>query len=125
MPFTDQVNKQYRVFIADIESSAPEYEARAPLKRFKKEFNHKAKGIGWGSVLAEYLASKQNFADLFLSEQADDVGFNGDDQPVVGVSWYAARDDNYGSLTRTARESYEPEFIFKTIGFRIVRSTSL
>ena len=84
-------NKQYRVFIAWLESSASEYEAWVPHKLFKKELNHEAKGMVSGSGFAEYFDSKQNLTDLFRSEHDDYLRFNGDDQSVLGISWYAAR----------------------------------
>lgn len=84
-------NRQYRAFIAYLESSSPEYEARVSLKTFRNALNREAKGMAWGSGLGEYLTGKQNLADLFRSEYDSDDRFYGDDQPVVGVSWYAAR----------------------------------
>ncbi len=84
-------NRQYRAFIAYLESSSAEYEARLPLNTFRNALNSEAKGLAWGSGLGEYLAGNKNLADLFRSEQDGDDTLNGDNQPVVGVSWYAAR----------------------------------
>ena len=84
-------NRQYRAFIAYLESSSPENEARLPLNTFRNALNREAKGIAWGSGLGEYLTGDQNLADLFRSKYDSDDSFYGDDQPVVGVSWYAAR----------------------------------
>ena len=39
----------------------------------------------------DYLKEEQNLVNLFRSIFDDDRKFNKDDQPVVGVSWYAAR----------------------------------
>lgn len=84
-------NRQYRAFIAYLESSSPEYEERVSLKKFRNALNREAKGMAWGSGLGEYLTGEQNLADLLRSEYDGDDSFYGDDQPVVGVSWYAAR----------------------------------
>ena len=84
-------NRQYRAFIAYLESSSPEIEARIPLNVFRNALKREAKGLAWGSGFGEYLAGSKNLADLFRSEYDSDDTFNGDDQPVVGVSWYAAQ----------------------------------
>ncbi|HED30712.1 MAG TPA: hypothetical protein ENN50_03280, partial [Prosthecochloris aestuarii] len=85
-------NRQYRSFIAflsgksvDINTSLTAKEYRQALRSFAADNPDDAKGM------QDYLQSKKDLAKLFGSEYDDDRKFNKDDQPVVGVSWYAAR----------------------------------
>jgi len=85
-------NRQYRSFIAflsgksvDINTSLTAKEYRQALRLFAAGDRDNSKGM------QGYLQSENDLARLFRSEYDDDRKFNKDDQPVVGVSWYAAR----------------------------------
>ena len=85
-------NKLYRSFITYIESKAPEYEARLPLREFKNVITYIAQRNTWDAGFGDYLKEgKNDLAALFRSERDEDRKFGGDDQPVVSISWYAAR----------------------------------
>ena len=75
-------NKLYRSFIAAIGEASG----------FKEKLNEIAQNNRWDTKFANYLKKGQNdLATLFRSTYDDDRKFGGDDQPVVGVSWYAAQ----------------------------------
>ncbi len=75
-------NKLYRSFIAAIGDASG----------FKEKLNEIAQNNRWDTEFANYLKKGQNdFATLFRSTYDEDRKFGGDDQPVVGVSWYAAQ----------------------------------
>ncbi|WP_287223258.1 SUMF1/EgtB/PvdO family nonheme iron enzyme [Prosthecochloris sp.] len=85
-------NRQYRSFIAflegksaDINTSLKEKEYRQALRSFAADNPDDAKGM------QVYLQSEKDLAKLFTPDYDDNRKFNKDDQPVVGVSWYAAR----------------------------------
>ncbi|MFZ4525148.1 MAG: NACHT domain-containing protein [Chlorobium sp.] len=75
-------NKLYRSFIA----SLPKFNAR-----FIEELNKIAKNNTWDGGFSDYLKGERDLAALFRSNYDEDRKFDGDDQPVVGVTWYAAR----------------------------------
>ncbi len=75
-------NKLYRSFIAAIGEASG----------FKEKLNEIAQNNRWDTEFANYLKKGQNdLATLFRSTYDEDRKFGGDDQPVVGVSWYAAQ----------------------------------
>ena len=75
-------NKLYRSFIAAIGEASG----------FKEKLNEIAQNNRWDTKFANYLKKGQNdLATLFRSTYDEDRKFGGDDQPVVGVSWYAAQ----------------------------------
>ena len=74
-------NKLYRSFIAAL-GSVPE---------LKDKMNDIAKKEKWVTGFEKYLEGTDDLATLFRSKYDEDRKFCGDDQPVVGVSWYAAR----------------------------------
>jgi formylglycine-generating enzyme required for sulfatase activity len=75
-------NRLYRAFIAAFSNSS----------EFKKDLNEIADKRKWDTGFAEYLKSgKDDLAGLFRSNYDEDRKFGGDDQPVVGVTWYAAK----------------------------------
>ncbi len=75
-------NKLYRSFIASLPKFDP---------RFIEELNKIAKNNTWGGEFGDYLKGEKDLAVLFRSAFDEDRKFDGDDQPVVGVTWYAAR----------------------------------
>lgn len=83
-------NHQYRRFISylrhgivkGIDRALPAERFADTLRRFA--VNSRVNGF------SEYLQRKKDMASLFKSEFDENRKFGGDDQPVVGVSWYAA-----------------------------------
>ncbi len=85
-------NKLYRAFIAYLESKGAEHEALLPLSVFHGELDSIARNNAWGKEFGEYLKKgKNDFAAHFRSRNDEDRKFGGDDQPVVSITWYAAR----------------------------------
>ena len=85
-------NKLYRSFIAYMQSQAPEYEKQLPLTVFRNTITYIAKHNTWDAGLSDYLKEgKKDLVALFRSGRDEDRKFGGDDQPVVSISWYAAR----------------------------------
>jgi formylglycine-generating enzyme required for sulfatase activity len=80
-------NQRYRGFIAYLQGKDKEFEKMLPVDRF-----------AW--ILLTFAGSIDGYAD-YLGKQPenwqekfgfyDDKRFNGDDQPAVAVTWYAAR----------------------------------
>ncbi|MEI6757182.1 MAG: SUMF1/EgtB/PvdO family nonheme iron enzyme [Chlorobium sp.] len=76
-------NKLYRSFIASLQVDD---------RAFSKELNAIAGSNRWGGGFGAYLKKeKHDLVALFRSKYDEDRKFCGDDQPVVCVSWYAAR----------------------------------
>ncbi|TLU87724.1 MAG: NACHT domain-containing protein [Chlorobium sp.] len=85
-------NKFYRSFIAYVQSQAPDYEARLPLSTFRNAITDIEKRNLWDDGFAAYLnEGKDDLASLFRSKRDEDRKFDGDDQPVVSITWYAAK----------------------------------
>ncbi len=75
-------NKLYRLFIAAIGESPG----------FKEKLIEIAEKKTWDDGFTKYLKEgKDGLATLFRSEYDEERKFDGEDQPVVGVTWYAAR----------------------------------
>ena len=75
-------NKLYRSFIAFLNS-------RGSKQDFLQAI---AKSDKWDDGFSAYLKKgKNDLAALFRSQFDEDRKFGGDDQPVVGVTWYAAQ----------------------------------
>jgi len=83
-------NKQYRLFITYLDSSVPELEVVVPLLTFKNALIDIAMSHQWNVKFVKNLAGN-NLAERFCSTYDINERFNGDNQPVVGVTWYAAR----------------------------------
>ena len=81
-------NQLYRRFIAYLEGNDAHFATILPLERYKEHLSIMAKSI---RGFRRYLKGKDNLATLFRSSYDADRKFNGDEQPVVGVTWYAAR----------------------------------
>ncbi|UCH93187.1 MAG: SUMF1/EgtB/PvdO family nonheme iron enzyme, partial [Candidatus Aminicenantes bacterium] len=82
-------NKRYRKFINFLGGREKELERRLSLKMFAERLLAFAKTID-GYV--EYLEKNPDkWQEQFRSLRDEDKKFNGDDQPVVSVTWYAAR----------------------------------
>jgi formylglycine-generating enzyme required for sulfatase activity len=82
-------NKRYRRFISFLANKEKELEKKLSLEMFGErllEFANTIKGY------SEYIEKDFNkWQSKLRSYYDDEKKFNGDDQPVVGVSWYAAR----------------------------------
>ncbi len=80
-------NKLYRSFIAWL--AAKESPGLRPA--FTAELNAIARSNEWGKGFGDYLKKgNDNLASHFRSRFDEDRKFDGEDQPVVGVTWYAA-----------------------------------
>jgi len=80
-------NKLYRTFIAALGS----------VPRFSEKLNKIAEKKTWDAGFEKYLKEgKEELAALFRSKYDEDRKFDGDDQPVVGVTWFAVRTDCLG-----------------------------
>ena len=85
-------NKLYRSFIAYVQSQAPDYEARLPLSMFRNAITDIETSKLWDEGFGAYLNDgKEELANLFCSKRDEDRKFGGDDQPVVSITWYAAK----------------------------------
>ena len=75
-------NKLYRSFIAALDESS----------EVQEELNKIAKNNSWDKEFSTWLnEGKNDLATLLRSENDEDRKFDGDDQPVVGITWYAAQ----------------------------------
>ncbi|HLP61901.1 MAG TPA: SUMF1/EgtB/PvdO family nonheme iron enzyme, partial [Candidatus Deferrimicrobium sp.] len=82
-------NKQYRKFISYLEGKEKALEETLPLKLFTEKLLEFAGTI---NEYSDYLGTNSHkWGKKLRSEQDEDKRFNGDDQPVVGVTWYGAR----------------------------------
>ncbi len=85
-------NKLYRLFISYLQSQVSEYEASMPLLKFRNAITDIAKRNLWDDGFAAYLSEgKDELASLFRSMRDEDRKFGGDEQPVVSITWYAAK----------------------------------
>jgi formylglycine-generating enzyme required for sulfatase activity len=82
-------NKRYRRFIFFLGGKEKELLKKLPLELYGEKLLMYAESI---EEYKEYLGKNPSeWQDKLRSKYDDDKRFNGDDQPVVGVSWYAAR----------------------------------
>ena len=80
-------NKLYRRFINFLQSG-PDIDT-VTLKSYHKHLQEMAKSIkGFSDYL---IKGKKELAKLFRSESDDDKRFNREEQPVMDISWYAAK----------------------------------
>ena len=81
-------NKLYRLFIAWLQAK----ESPVLYSAFTSELDAIANDNRWGDRFGGYFNNgKNNLAALFRSRLDEDRKYDGEDQPVVGVTWYAAR----------------------------------
>jgi len=81
-------NQQYRRFINYLEGNEAEYERIISVVTYEVRLQVIASGI---EKFSEYLKGEPSLAKRFVSEEDTNKRLNNDNQPVVGVSWYAAR----------------------------------
>jgi formylglycine-generating enzyme required for sulfatase activity len=81
-------NRLYRSFIAWLAAKeSPELRSA-----FQAELEAIAMSDAWGKEFADYLKEgKEDLAGHFRSYYDENRKYDGEDQPVVGVTWYAAR----------------------------------
>jgi formylglycine-generating enzyme required for sulfatase activity/energy-coupling factor transporter ATP-binding protein EcfA2 len=82
-------NKRYRKFISYLEGKEKTLGDTLPLTMFNEKLLELAGTI---KEYSDYIGTNpREWGEKLRSRYEDDKKFNGDDQPVVGVSWYAAR----------------------------------
>ena len=82
-------NKRYRNFVSFLEGKESTFSGILPLELFAESLLKFAGSIeGYGDYLGK---NPKKWRDKLRSGSDDDKRFNGDDQPVVYVTWYAAR----------------------------------
>lgn len=82
-------NKRYRRFISYLEGKQTDLKQTLPFKLFSEKLKEFAKDI---KEYSDYLGPDPGeWKKKFRSRFENDKRFKGDDQPVVGVTWYAAR----------------------------------
>jgi formylglycine-generating enzyme required for sulfatase activity/energy-coupling factor transporter ATP-binding protein EcfA2 len=82
-------NKRYRLFISYLEGKLKNLAKKLPLDIFADRLLEFSKTIkGYSEDIGK---DPKQWQSILRSWSDDDKKFNGDDQPVVGVSWYAAR----------------------------------
>ncbi len=82
-------NKRYRKFISYLEGKEKSLKEILSLKVFREKLLEFAGTI---KDYPGYLGTQsREWGSILRSRFDDEKKFNGDDQPVVGVSWYAAR----------------------------------
>jgi len=85
-------NRLYRRFIDSLKPDAASPDTRFSLPAFTAELQTIAKKNGWGKEFTDSLKKGNNdLATLFCSRYDEERKFDGDDQPVVGISWYGAK----------------------------------
>ena len=95
-------NRCYRLFIASLQQKG------ASAKSLGAELNIITENNRWGKDFSDYLNKCNNdLATLFRSEYDEDRKFGGEDQPVVGITWYAAQ---AYSLWLSLFESNQPPY---------------
>ena len=80
-------NKHYRQFINYLDAQEPEFAQIVSVQKYTEGLQKLASGI---KGFSEWLNKETSLVTRFRSNYDDDKRFNKDDQPVVGVSWYAA-----------------------------------
>ena len=81
-------NKLYRQFISYLDAKDFALAKGLPIEQYSKTLRSEVKSA---AEFGDYLEGEKSWAKLFASKYDDDKRFNKEDQPVVGVSWYAAR----------------------------------
>ena len=118
-------NRLYRRFIDYLQKKNPEYNALFPESEFNNVLQEIAKNRTWDTGFAQYLKEgKNDLAGLYRSKYDEDRKFGGDDQPVVGVTWYAARSyclwlslvESKGDHSDLYRLPMEPEWEWAAAG---------
>lgn len=84
--------RQYRSFIEFLVGKQPEFNAALNVKVYSQALQELANSRNEAvKGFKSYLKEESDLVQRFMSKYDEDRKFNKDDQPVVGVSWYAAR----------------------------------
>jgi formylglycine-generating enzyme required for sulfatase activity len=81
-------NKLYRQFIGYFDSKESAFSDIITVETYKKRL---FAFVGNIDGFSDYLKGEKSWAKLFSSFYDDDKRFNKEDQPVMGVTWYAAK----------------------------------
>ncbi len=81
-------NKLYRQFIGYFDSKESAFSDIITVETYKKRL---FAFVGNIDGFSDYLKGEKSWAKLFSSYYDDDKRFNKEDQPVMGVTWYAAK----------------------------------
>ena len=81
-------NKLYRLFISWL---AEKDSGKNHASAFRAELKRISQSTEWGSEFGDYLKGESDLVLLFRSENDEDRKFGGENQPVVGITWYAAQ----------------------------------
>ncbi len=81
-------NALYRQFISYLASREAVLAKAVPVELYKKVLLAEASPV---EGFSDYLQTEKSLAKLFVSNYDDDKRFNKNDQPVIGVTWYASR----------------------------------
>ena len=81
-------NKLYRSFINWLEGKDSGKSHASP---YSAELNRIVQSNEWGPKFGDYLKGNSDLPVLFRSKYDEDRKFGGENQPVVGVTWYAAQ----------------------------------
>jgi formylglycine-generating enzyme required for sulfatase activity/predicted MPP superfamily phosphohydrolase len=85
-------NQRYRDFIQFLQSDGSSQGVSVSVSSIREELKAIAKRNLWWPQLGDYLyEGKNDLAALFRSSFDGEAKFKGNNQPVVGVTWYAAR----------------------------------
>ena len=85
-------NQRYRDFIQFLQSDGSSQGVSVLVSSIREELKAIAKRNLWWPQLGDYLyEGKNDLAALFRSSFDGEAKFKGNNQPVVGVTWYAAR----------------------------------
>jgi formylglycine-generating enzyme required for sulfatase activity len=88
-------NKKYRLFIDYLEGKTPMLEEHFACSRFEDVLASVAKSSEWDGRESRFSSvldgAQRGYHELFRSTYNYDPKHNGDDQPVVGLSWYSAK----------------------------------
>ncbi len=81
-------NRLYRQFISYLHTGKTSGDYALPLESYKQRLLAMAES---DTGFSGYLKGEKDIANLFTSYYNNDKRFNKDDQPVMGVTWYAAK----------------------------------
>jgi len=85
-------NQRYRDFIQFLQSDGSSQGVSVSVSSIREELKAIAKRNLWWPQLGDYLyEGKNDLAALFRSSFDGEAKFKGNNQPVVGVTWYASR----------------------------------
>ena len=84
-------NQLYRRFISYLEGREAAFALALPVKTYKKALQAEAVKIDGFSDYLKDQKGEKDLAKRFRSDSDEDKRFNKEDQPVVDITWYAAK----------------------------------